>query len=397
MGHIVAMMSLLWLTQQALAIELDPDQATPTARALIAAILTQLIAEGQSLWPTKDEDHTLKVTAEPDALILQARTSQAQARLSILSLEPRPTLELEAHQRTRELARALTRSSPPEDRWRVYIKLAEPPQQGLGELLLRLYAQGYILASSHIDAPATTLGVTLCLDSAGYLGSVELGKHDDDCADAKLQVQRDPQEPQALYHDRLTAAIAKLIQAQRPAPPALVTQAEPKQAPPQEPPLIVSSELSLGGLMRAGALVDPAAFATLGVGQARGLSGLLWIGITRAEEVNLSAYELNAGLGPAWRIAMSERLALKLGATVGLYHHRYTIDQSSGSRTGLLLMAPVSASAALIGSWLTLTLGLSPGWSRLGITHTKDQERLWRRGHWQLGGWLGLGVAWSKD
>lgn len=395
MGHLFAMMSALWITQQALAIELKLDEATPEARRIVGVILTQLIAEGQRLWHAKESAHKLTLTAAQEALILQAHTSESQARLSLLSLEPRPTLELEAHQRTRELARLISASTPPDDLWRVYIKLNEPTQEGIGALLVSLSNEDYILATSQVNTPTSPRSLTLCLDSSDYLSQVQLGKHDD-CTAAQLQIQREPQESQPQYHARIITTLAALIKAQAPKPQPPIKNVASPPPPPRNAPRL-SATLSMGALMRAGALVDPTITATLGLGRTHGPGGLLWLGLTRAHEPDATAQELNAGLGPSWRAPLSEHSALEIGALVGVYHHRYEIARQEGSRTGLLLLAPITLSITPARFWPTLSLSLSPGWSRLAITHTKDQQQLWTRGHWQLGGWLGLGAAWSKD
>lgn len=164
-----------------------------------------------------------------------------------------------------------------------------------------------------------------------------------------------------------------------------------------EAPTAPEAPLDLSAAVRA---------AAFGVGRAQGLDlggaigGQLrlgaWglradLGVYAADEPDLSAVEIQAALGPTWRLVLTERLDLQLALRLGALLHRYDYQGEAGLRADFVLDAPVDVAFRIAGP-LALEASAVVGTTFRDREHRLAGDLLWARSAWRLAASLGLRV-----
>ncbi len=403
---------LLLVTEPAVAV----DARGPLAEALHA----RLLDEGYRLVPRADAaDVELLVTEAADGVRLEARGEGREALTRWIDAGPAGAVRLELLQQAVLAVRAQA-PDPPRPRGEAVVLRVE----GSGGAALWPHVAGRLLAAQHAIAVRPAAGDrVVCAQVEAHEVAWSIVGADVVCPAGSGEAvgwERGARGAEERWVDAVIARLAEPEVARAPpssppsppraAPtaPSVAVAAPPAVARPSAvtPPSAVAvrpaaarafSAALVGAVsLRAGG-VDPALEGALDFGPDDGFGGLLRLGATYGTgERTLSTTEVSLTAGPRHRWALAERVAVEVGAAVGLRLHLWSVDPSasglvdgSGVRAELLAQVPLRGRVRLLES-LSLDLWVTPGIGGGGRSHVAQGTSLWERSPLQVVVGLGL-------
>ncbi len=399
--------ALLALTLAPAPVYVEPVAASADreTRSLHDQLMLRLLEEGYPLAPSAEHaTRTLRVEPTGDGIRVEAHGLDIES----FSVATGPVLPLEAVHRAMEALDEVTPRAEPTvpQPPRVAVHVDDSPtgrsREDVRRLLVqRLLARQGTVTVVPLDAAPDTV---LCAQGQGGELALSSGSDVGDCGQASapqlVTMHDDPADSLGL--DRSIDSLVgeprvtdqpprETTTTSRTTPAAGVTTDRDPPAPTEGTAVRIEARTGIYGRITS---ADAAVGTTLRVGREPGPAGLFDVLMVPSSAPNISVFETSISAGFGWMWALTSTVALTLRGLGGVQIHRFRQrGATAGHRADWTAEIPVGTSLRLARG-LRLDLALRGGVAGRAREHRVDDEIVWERSAWRVGGSVGLSYGW---
>jgi hypothetical protein len=265
----------------------------------------------------------------------------------------------------------------------VVVQVADDAQHPAAPAIAAVVEAGFVVTPAAADAKRR-----VCIGDDGGVATLAVVATDDACAAGATvttwvvdlaEALRDEPEPEPAPPPAIVAP-APIVHAPVDAPPL------PKSPPPRAWSWALGVGVGAQGRLRH---AEPIALVH---GDARHLRGAwLTARLAVAPSTEAAIADTFVTVGAGYGGSVTRRLRLEAAIAGGVVVHGYRVAGDRGARIDPTLELPIAAAIAL-GSRVELVLAMTTGFSARARRHVRDDDVVWSRDRWRVGGTLGVNL-----
>lgn len=266
----------------------------------------------------------------------------------------------------------------------VVVQIDDDAQHHAAPAIAAVVEAGFVVTPAAADAKRR-----VCIGDDGGVATLAVVATDDACAagatvttwvvDLAEALRDEPDEPEPAPPPAIVAP-APIMHAPVDAPPP------PKSPPPRAWSWALGVGVGAQGRLRH---AEPIALVH---GDARHLRGAwLTARLAVAPSTEAAIADTFVTVGAGYGGSVTRRLRLEAAIAGGIVVHGYRVAGDRGARVDPTLELPIAAAIAL-GSRVELVLAMTTGFSARARRHVRDDDVVWSRDRWRVGGTLGVNV-----